>query len=91
MQRYPTTPLWLKLTVPVLLLAAAASWVLNRTDRTDNERGLSAIASQTAGRPVEVHRRATGARWRGHGWPSQPTASSSPASGGASTCGPGGP
>jgi hypothetical protein len=53
--RYPTTPLWLKLTVSVALLAAGAWWVLDRSDRTGNERRLSEIASQIAGRGVEVH------------------------------------
>ena len=55
MPRYPTTPLWLKLTVSVLLLAATAWWVLDRSDRVGNERRLSAIASQIAGRSVKVH------------------------------------
>jgi hypothetical protein len=53
--RYPTTPLWLKLSVSVLLLAATAWWVIDRADRTGNERRLSAIASQIAGRAVKVH------------------------------------
>jgi hypothetical protein len=53
--RYPTTPLWLKLTVSVLLLAATAWWVLDRADRVGNEQRLSAIASQIAGRAVKVH------------------------------------
>ena len=55
MPRYPTTPLWLKLAVSVLLLAATAWWVLDRADRVGNERRLSAIASQIAGRAVKVH------------------------------------
>ena len=55
MTRYPTTPLWLKLIVSALLLAATAWWVLDRSDRVGNERRLSAIASQIAGRAVEVH------------------------------------
>jgi hypothetical protein len=55
MSRYPTTPLWLKLTVSVLLLATTAWWVLDRNDRVGNERRLSAIASQIAGRTVKVH------------------------------------
>jgi hypothetical protein len=46
---------WLKVTVSVALLAAAAWWVLDRSDRTGNERRLSEIASQIAGRGVEVH------------------------------------
>jgi hypothetical protein len=55
MPRYPTTPLWLKLTVSVILLAATGWWVLDRADRVGNERLLSAIASQIAGRAVKVH------------------------------------
>ena len=55
MPRYPTTPLWLKLTVSVVLLAATAWWVLDRADRLGNEGRLSAIASQIAGRAVQVH------------------------------------
>ena len=55
MPRYPTTPLWLKLTASVVLLAATAWWVLARHDRIGNERRLSAIASEIAGRAVEVH------------------------------------
>ena len=55
MPRYPTTPVWLKLTVSVVLIAATAWWVLDRADRLGNERRLSAIASQIAGRAVEVH------------------------------------
>jgi len=55
MPRYPTTPLWLKLSVSVLLLAATTWWVLDRTDRAGNERRLSAIASEIAGRAVKVH------------------------------------
>ena len=55
MPRYPTTPLWLKLSVSVVVLAATAWWVLDRADRLGNERRLSAIASQIAGRAVEVH------------------------------------
>jgi hypothetical protein len=46
---------WLKVTVSVALLAAAAWWVLDRSDRTGNERRLSDVASQIAGRAVEVH------------------------------------
>jgi hypothetical protein len=55
MRRYPTTPLWLKLSVSAFLLAATAWWVLDRADRVGNERRLSAIASQIAGRAVAVH------------------------------------
>jgi hypothetical protein len=55
MPRYATTPLWLKLSVAVVLLAATAWWVLDRADRVGNEHRLSAIASQIAGRAVKVH------------------------------------
>lgn len=55
MPRYPTTPLWLKLTVSAVLLTATAWWVLDRSDRVGNERRLSEIASEIAGRAVEVH------------------------------------
>jgi hypothetical protein len=55
MRRYPTTPLWLKLSVSLLLLTATAWWVLDRTDRVGNEQRLSAVASQIAGRAVQVH------------------------------------
>jgi len=54
MRRYPTTPLWLKLSVAALLLAFTAWWALDRADRLGNERRLSAIASEIAGRPVAV-------------------------------------
>jgi hypothetical protein len=53
--RYPTTPLWLKLSVAVVLLAGTGWWALDRADRVGNERRLSAIASQIAGRSVRVH------------------------------------
>jgi hypothetical protein len=55
MRRYPTTPLWLKLSVSLLLLTATAWWVLDRTDRVGNEQRLSAVASQIAGRTVKVY------------------------------------
>ncbi len=55
MSRYPTTPLWLKLTVSLVMLAVTAWWVLDRTDRLGNEARLSAIASEIAGRAVHVH------------------------------------
>ena len=37
-----------------MLMAATAWWVLDRTDRVGNEQRLSAVASQIAGRGVEV-------------------------------------
>jgi hypothetical protein len=55
MPRYPTTPLWLKLSVSAVLLAAMAWWVLDRADRVGNEARLSAVASRIAGRAVHVH------------------------------------
>jgi hypothetical protein len=48
-------PLWVRITVAALLLTAAAWWIAERSDRRGNERRLSAIASQIAGRPVGVH------------------------------------
>ena len=55
MRHYPTTPLWLKLCVSAALMAVMGWWVIDRADRVGNERRLSAIASQIAGREVEVH------------------------------------
>src|SRR5215210_783309 len=54
MRRYPTTPLWLKLSMAAVLLAATAWWMVGRADRLGNQRRLSAVASQIAGRPVAV-------------------------------------
>ena len=51
---YPGTPLWVKLTISALVVTAAAWWVADRQDRRGNERRLSAIASQIAGRDVRV-------------------------------------
>lgn len=51
---YPSTPLWVKLTISALLVTAVAWWVADRQDRRGNERRLSAIASQIAGRDVRV-------------------------------------
>jgi hypothetical protein len=50
----PGTPLWVKLTIAALLAAGVAWWVADRQDRRGNERRLSAIASQIAGRGVRV-------------------------------------
>jgi hypothetical protein len=52
---YPTTPTWVKLTVAAALTAALGWWSLDWRDRRANERRLGAIASQIAGRHVEVH------------------------------------
>ena len=51
---YPSTPLWVKLTISALVVTALAWWVADRQDRVGNERRLSAIASQIAGRDVRV-------------------------------------
>jgi hypothetical protein len=53
-RRYPTTPLWLKLSVAALLLSITGWWGLDRADRVGNEHRLEAIASQIAGRDVGV-------------------------------------
>jgi hypothetical protein len=54
-KRYPTTPLGLKLGIAFVLIGAFGWWGLDRADRLGNERRLSSIASQIAGRDVEVH------------------------------------
>jgi hypothetical protein len=51
---HPRTPLWVKLTIAAVVVAAAAWWIADRQDRRGNERRLSAIASQIAGRDVRV-------------------------------------
>jgi hypothetical protein len=53
--RHPTTPLWLKLAVAAVAVFVLGWWALDRADRVGNERRLSAIASQLAGRAVKVH------------------------------------
>jgi hypothetical protein len=52
---YPTTPLWIKLTAAAALTAAVVWWMADWRDRRGNEQRLAAIASQIAGRQVEVH------------------------------------
>jgi hypothetical protein len=54
-RRYPTTPLWVKLTAAGVLAAVVAWWIADWRDRRGNEQRLGAIASEIAGRPVEVH------------------------------------
>jgi hypothetical protein len=66
MPRHPTTPLWVKLSVSVVLLAATAWWALDRADRVGNEARLSEVASQIAGRGVAV--RCPGPLGRLFGW-----------------------
>jgi len=51
---YPSTPLWVKLTIAALLTIALAWWIADRLDRRGNERRLGAIASEIAGRDVRV-------------------------------------
>src|SRR5687767_10947557 len=63
---YPGTPLWVKLTVSALVVTALAWWVADRQDRVGNERRLSAIASEIAGREVSV--RCPGLLGRLLGW-----------------------
>jgi hypothetical protein len=52
---YPTTPIWVKLTAASALAIALAWWSMDWRDRRGNERRLGAIASQIAGRHVDVH------------------------------------
>jgi hypothetical protein len=52
---YPTTPLWVKLTAATALTTAVVWWLADWRDRRGNEQRLAAIASQIAGRQVEVH------------------------------------
>jgi hypothetical protein len=66
MPRDPTTPLWVKGSVSLVLLAATAWWVLDRVDRVGNEARLSEVASQIAGREVAV--RCPGPLGRLFGW-----------------------
>jgi hypothetical protein len=52
---YPTTPLWVKLTAGAALAIVFSYWSLDWRDRRGNEQRLGTIASQIAGRSVEVH------------------------------------
>ena len=62
------TPLWVKLTIAALGATFLVWWVVQRADRVANEHRLGAIASQIAGRDVEVH--CPGAVWRAIGYDS---------------------
>ena len=52
---YPTTPVWVKLTAAAVLVFVLGWWSMEWRDRRGNEQRLAAIASEIAGRPVEVH------------------------------------
>jgi hypothetical protein len=54
-KRYPTTPLPIKLAAAAVLVFVIGWWTLDHVDRAGNERRLSAIASEIAGRSVKVH------------------------------------
>jgi hypothetical protein len=54
-KRYPTTPLPIKLAAAAVLVFAIGWWTLDHVNRSGNERRLSAIASEIAGRSVKVH------------------------------------
>ena len=62
------TPLWVKLALAAAGAAFLAWWVVQRADRIGNEHRLAVIASQIAGRDVEV--RCPGAIWRAIGYDS---------------------
>jgi hypothetical protein len=51
---HPTMPLQVKLAIAAALLAVTAWWIADRQDVRGNERRLSAIASEIAGREVRV-------------------------------------
>ena len=48
------TPVWVKLSIAIVLTSVLGWWTLDRADRTRNQSRLSDIASQIAGRDVEV-------------------------------------
>jgi len=50
-----STPLWVRAIVVALLVGVPGWGLLTHLDRRGNERRLAAIASEIAGRPVEVH------------------------------------
>jgi hypothetical protein len=49
-----TTPLWVKLSIAIALTSTIGWWTLDRADRIGNQKRLSGIASQIAGREVTV-------------------------------------
>ena len=54
MRTRPATPIWVKLALAIVLAGGPAWWLVQRHDRIGNERRLAAIASEIAGRQVQV-------------------------------------
>ncbi len=50
----PTTPVWVKLSIAIALTGIVGWWMLDRADRIGNQERLAGIASQIAGRDVDV-------------------------------------
>jgi hypothetical protein len=50
-----TTPLWVRAIVAAVLVGVPGWLLLTHIDRAGNQKRLSAIASEIAGRPVKVH------------------------------------
>jgi len=65
-RQYPTTPLPVKLALIAALVGTSGWWIADRRDVRGNERRLSAIASEIAGREVRVQ--CPGAIGRLFGW-----------------------
>jgi hypothetical protein len=60
------TPVWVKAILVVLGVGIPAWWLADRHDRIANQDRLAAIASEIAGRPVQV--RCPGPLWRAIGY-----------------------
>ncbi len=54
MRTRPATPIWVKLALALVLVGGPAWWLVQRHDRMGNEKRLAAIASEIAGREVQV-------------------------------------